>query len=151
MPLALNKTTNVFKLALFYFHVVISYFVPRETFGSEFLSLNYMRTSMKHTKFYHSIHIELCYTDSTKSSPVSPINFVFIASPSVSFVMTAAKLPHYSVLSSLLSITSLFAFCPHPFTYALPHWQNLKIRISCGTSIYIFIPSQSGSQHFPLQ
>lgn len=46
---------------------------------------------------------------------VPPNNFVFIALPSISFVMTAAKSPYYSALSSLLSITFLFAFCPHRF------------------------------------
>lgn len=80
---------------------------------------------MKHMRIYHLVHIEPGYRDATKNKqPCITHYFVLIALPSISFVMTAARSPHYSLLSSLLSITSLFAFHTHPFTQALLRWQT---------------------------
>lgn len=103
---------------------------------------------MKHASIYHSVHVELGCTDTAKSSTVSSNNFVFIALCSVSFVMTAAKSPHYSALCSLLSITSQFPFCPHPFTHALLPWQNLKVHISRGTGIHFLFPRNQAYSTF---
>lgn len=83
---------------------------------------------MKYTYILHLVHSEPSHADTTKKKKKSRIThyFVFLALPSISFVMTAAKSPHYSNFSSLPSFTYFFAFCTHPFIHTLLHWQALK-------------------------
>jgi len=94
---------------------------------------------MKNLPF--STHRTRLYKHYKKQQPCITHYFVFIALPSVSFVMTAAKSPHYSALSSLHSITTTFTFCTHPFTHALLHWQMPKFHLSFDASIYSCLPS----------
>lgn len=83
---------------------------------------------MKHTFILHLVHNEPSHTDTTKKKKKSGIThyFVFLALPSLSFVMTAAKSPHHSNLFSLPRFIYFFAFCTHPFIHTLLHWQALK-------------------------